>query len=124
MAERLNWSYAAQVEGGPSIDGAGVLEIDAYMKLSVTVPAGGAQAVEVLPAPGAALRFLVIAPTVPSADLTYELDGEAVPLDGPVVLIGTGAVGLFADAVGALEFTNGTGEDARIDILAGRDATP
>jgi hypothetical protein len=124
MAEKLNWSYAAQVESGPSIAGAGVLEVDAYVKLSVTVAAGETQAVEVLPDPGAALQFLVIAPAVPSADLTYELDGDAVPLDGPVVLIGAGAVALFADAVGTLEFTNDTGADARIDILAGRDATP
>jgi hypothetical protein len=33
-------------------------------------------------------------------------------------------VALFADAIGTLEFTNNTGEDVRIDILAGRDATP
>ena len=47
-----------------------------------------------------------------------------IPLDGPHVLIGAGAVALLAATVGTLEFTNGTAEDAEISILAGRDATP
>lgn len=124
MAEKLNWSYAVQAEGGPLIAGAGVLEVDAYVKLSVTIPAGETKEVEILPAPGGALQLLVIAAAKPSADLSYELDGNAVPLDGPHVLIGTGAVALCAGAIGTLAFANDTSEEARIDILAGRDATP
>jgi hypothetical protein len=124
MTERLNWSYATEIEGGPAIAGSGVLEFDAYVKLSVTIAAGDTQDVEVLPGAGGPVQALVIAPATPSEDLSYELDGNPVPLDGPHVLIGAGAVALFADAVGTLSFTNGTAEDARIDILAVRDATP
>jgi hypothetical protein len=124
MAEKLNWSYAVQAEGGPLIAGAGTLEVDAYVKLSVMIPAGETKEVEILPAPGGPLQLLVIAAAKPSIDLSYELDGDAVPLDGPHVLIGPGAVRLCAAAIGTLAFTNDTSEEARIDILAGRDATP
>jgi hypothetical protein len=124
MAERLKWSYAARADGGPSVSGAGTVEVDAYVKASVTVPAGATQAVEILPGSGAPLRLLVIAPSVPSADLTYAAGGADIALDGPHVLVGAGAVALLADPVGTLSFTNGTAADARVDILAGRDATP
>jgi len=124
MTEQVNWSYAVQVAGGPVLAGAGVRAVDGYVKLSLTVPAGGTQSLEVLPGTGGAVQVLVIAPGKPSDKLTYELDGNDVPLDGPHVLIGAGAVSLFAAKVGTLAFTNGTDEDAPIDVLAGRDATP
>ena len=124
MTEQVNWSYAVQVSGGPTLAGAGMRLVDGYMKLSLTVPANGNKSIEVLPDAGAPVRILVIAPAKPSDKLTYKLDGSDVPLDGPHVLIGAGAVSLFAAKVGTLAFANATGEDAAIDILAGRDSTP
>jgi len=59
----------------------------------------------------------------PDAKLTYKVGANDVPLDGPHVLIGAGAVGLLGGAT-SLSFTNKTGADAVIDILVGRDATP
>lgn len=94
------------------------------MKLNVTVPAGTPQAVEILTDEGGALQFLIISPKSPSDSLTYAAGDETVVLDGPHVLIGSGAVSLLAASVGTLTFTNGGSEAAEISILAGRDATP
>jgi hypothetical protein len=124
MAERVTWSYAVQVAGGPTLAGSGAMEVEAYVKLSVVVPASGSLDVEVLPGGGGSVQLLVISPASPSADLSYDVGGETVALDGPHVLIGAGAVGLLAATVGTLEFSNGGAEDAEISILAGRDATP
>ncbi|MBN8452714.1 hypothetical protein [Accumulibacter sp.] len=124
MTEQVNWSYAVQVSGGPTLVGAGMRPVDGYVKLSLTVPAHGTQSIEVMPGAGGAVQVLVIAPAKPSDKLTYQLDGNDVPLDGPHVLIGAGAVSLLAAMVGTLSFDNGTDEDAAIDILAGRDSTP
>jgi hypothetical protein len=124
MPEKLNWSYAAQVVGGPTLAASGALDVEAYLKLTVTVPAGGSLDVEVLPGGGGSVQLLVINPAVPSEDLTYTVGTEEVVLDGPHVLIGAGAVGLLAGTVGTLTFDNAGAEDAEIAILAGRDATP
>lgn len=124
MTERINWSFAAAVTGGPTVSEGGAIDADAYIKLSVMVPTGANQAVEVLPDPGGALQLLIIVPAKPDSKLTYKVDGEDIPLDGPVVMIGTGAVSLLASTVGTLTFTNGTGDDMEISILAARDATP
>ncbi len=124
MPEKLNWSYVAQVVGGPTLAANGALDVEAYLKLTVTVPAGGSLEVEVLPGGGGSVQLLVINPAVPSEDLTYTVGTEEVVLDGPHVLIGAGAVGLLAATVGTLTFLNAGAEDAEVAILAGRDATP
>jgi len=121
MAENINWNFVIQALGGPSVSGAGTIEADAYDKLTITVPDGESQVVNL--APNGDISLLVVNPAVPNADLSYEVDGDAVPLDGPHILIGAGAVGLLGD-ITSLEFTNNTGADAVIGILIGRDATP
>lgn len=124
MPEKLNWSYAAQVVGGPTVSGSGAMEIEAYEKLTVTVPANGTLDVEILPGGGGSLQLLVMNPATPSEDLSYAIGSEYVVLDGPHVLIGAGAVGLLASTIGKLKFKNDSTADVEISILAGRDATP
>ena len=41
MPEQMKWSYSVQAVRGPTVAGNGVLEVDAYLKLNVTVPANG-----------------------------------------------------------------------------------
>lgn len=121
MAEKMNWNYVIQVLNGPSVSGAGSLEVDAYDKFEITVAASASQTVNLVP--GDALSLLVINPKTPSLDLTYAVNGNDVALDGPQVLLGTGAVSLLGGAT-SLSFTNNTVVDAVIEILIGRDATP
>lgn len=124
MPEKVNWSYAARIVGGPTVAASGVMNVEAYLKLTVTVPAGGSLDVEVLPGGGGSAQLLVINPATPSPDLTYTVGAEQVVLDGPHVLIGAGAVALLASTIGTLEFANAGAEDVEVSILAGRDATP
>jgi hypothetical protein len=124
MAEPLKWSFTAQAVRGPAVSGADALELDEYLKSTVTVPANGNLKVEVLPGAGGSAQLLVINPAKPSKDLSYDAGGGKVLLDGPHVLIGAGAVSLLGDPIGTLEFANAGAEDAEVSILAGRDATP
>ena len=124
MPEKLNWSFAARVVGGPTIQRAGDVDVEAYVKLRVTIKKGASQDVEVFPGAGGAAQLLVISPAVPSEKLTYEVGNAKVPLDGPHIMIGSGAVGMLGAKVGTLKFENKTAQDAEIEIIAGRDATP
>ena len=121
MAEKISWNYVSQALNGPSVSAAGELEVDAYDKLAVTIADTTSQQVDLVP--GGTVSLLVINPQTPSEDLTYDVGGTDVPLDGPHVLIGAGAVSLLGGAT-SLTFTNNSGADALIEILIGRDATP
>lgn len=125
MAENLRWNFAIQTTGGPTITGTGEVpaSVDTYHKSSVTVPANGNIDVELLTGTGGKVMLLVISPAKPSDKLTFEANSNDVPLDGPVVLIGSGAASLYGD-VGTIKFKNGGAEDAAVSILAARDATP
>ncbi|SHO44187.1 hypothetical protein [Desulfopila aestuarii] len=121
MPEKINWNVVAQVMKGPSISAAASVEVDAYDKFQITLLDTVTQVVNLVP--GGTISLLVINPKKPDEKLTYDLGGTDVKLDGPHILIGTGAVGLLG-GVTSLSFTNNTGADATIEILIGRDATP
>lgn len=121
MSEKIKLSFVAQVLKGPSVSAAENIEVDAYDKFEVTIPDTVTQAVDLVPA--GTIFLLIISPNSPDENLTYDLSGSPVKLDGPHTLVGTGAVGLLGGAT-SLTFTNSTGADATIEILIGRDATP
>ena len=121
MTEKLIWTVGVQAEAGPQLASAGTMEVEAYDKIGVTVADGATTAVDLGPT-GAEMVCLVVIPAEPNADLTYEVDGNDVPLDAPLVLLG-GAVGLAGNPA-SLTFKNQTGAEAVVEILVGRDATP
>src|SRR5262249_26412146 len=122
MAEQLSWSFSVAAAGGPSVSGADSLAVDAYDRLHVNIPAGGNADVKILPGGSPDVSLLVISPSKPSPDITYDVGGNDVALDGPHVLIGVGAVGLLAANIGTLKFTNAGAADVEIDVLVGRKA--
>jgi hypothetical protein len=121
MAEKISWNFVAQALNGPSVLGKGLLEVDAYDKIKVTITTGATQQVDLVPS--GTVSLLVINPAVPDIKLSYAIGANTIGLDGPHVLIGTGAVSLLGGAT-SLTFTNNTTADATIEILLGRDATP
>lgn len=122
MSETIKWNFVTQVMKGPSVSAAASIDdVDAYDKFDITLEDAGTQAVNLTP--GGATSLLVINPLIPHEDLSYELSGNPIALDGPHVLIGAGAVSLLGGAT-SLTFTNNTGADAVIEILIGRDSTP
>jgi hypothetical protein len=121
MPETIKWNIVTQVLSGPSVSAAASMDVDAYDKFDITIADTITQAVDLVPA--ATISLLVINPQTPDANLSYDLGGTPVALDGPHVLIGEGAVSLLGGAT-SLSFTNSTGAEAVIEILIGRDATP
>ncbi|MBU1059862.1 MAG: hypothetical protein KJ804_16255 [Proteobacteria bacterium] len=122
MPETINWNFVIKVLQGPSISASARIDaIDAYDKFDINLADSVTQAVNLVP--GGNISLLVINPKTPDADLSYDLGGSPVALDGPHVLIGSGAVSLLGGAT-SLTFTNSTGADAVIEILVGRDSTP
>lgn len=93
MTEKLTWNYVAQALNGPNISAAGSIKVDAYDKFEITISDTATQLVNLVP--GGAVSLLAINPKIPDKDLTYELNGSDIKLDGPHVLIGSGAVSLL-----------------------------
>lgn len=123
MPEKITWMLMARVAGGPTLTQTGELDVDGYVKLAVTIP-NGSHDVEILPGAGGPVQVAIISPAAPSSELSYKAGGKDRALDGPHVLIGSGATSLLGDAVGKLTFTNTGPTDAMVSILVGRDSTP
>ncbi len=123
MAEQLIWNVTVRAEGGPQLSAEDTVEVEAYDKLSVDVPTGDADFTVEL-GPGAADRIvcLVILPATPSDDLRYKVGADEIPLDQPTFLFG-GGVALTGNPE-TLTFKNKGAQDAAVEILIGRDATP
>ena len=127
MAEKVNWTFATRVLNGPTVARSGELPVEAYVKIAVTIPQGQTVDVEIFPGGGGSAQLLVIDPSSPSDQLSYKIGSTDVQLDGPHVLIGSGAVRTLAGSSGVistLKVTNRTPADVDLSILAGRDATP
>lgn len=123
MSPKISYSFTANVSDGPSLTASGSMDVEAYSEIEVTVPAGGSVDVDVQPGSGG--QMMVITGS-DYTNLTYEVDGSgtSVTLDGPHVLIGSGAVALLGGTQNSIAFSNGGAEDATVHILVGRDATP
>ena len=126
MTETIVLTISADVALGPKLKESRKLAVDAYDKISVDVPDQQTLDVEVQPGGAGSIQLLVVTSSVYGADLKYTVNADATDhvLDQPHVLVGTGSVGLFGQEPEKLVFDNKTGQDAQIQILVGRDATP
>jgi len=128
VPETINWAFSVAAVDGPRVAGSDALNVDAYDKASVALSAGATDVdVQVQPSTTAGrVRVLVIGSSAYDSGITFSADAGTTDfaLDGPVVLIGTGAVELLADAPQTLRFSNTTTGDVTVDILVGRDPAP
>jgi hypothetical protein len=129
MPETIVLTIAAEVASGPKLTEGRTLTVDAYDKISVTVPDGTSNfEVELQPGSTGSVRLLIVKSSQYGEALKYTVNTGTTDhvLDQPHVLIGTGAVGLFGSEPTKLVFDNalGAGKDAQIQVLIGRDATP
>src|SRR3954451_6479109 len=129
MPESIIFTVAAEVASGPTLKESRTLSVDAYDKISVTVPDGTSNLdVQLQPGGTGSIRLLIIKSSQYGEALKYTVNAGATAhvLDQPHVLTGTGAIGLFGSEPTKFVFDNalGGGKDAQIQILIGRDATP
>ncbi len=139
MTEKITYSINVQVADGPRISESRTLELEAYDKIHLDLSSDATNEVEVNLQPGGEglAKFLVITASCYGDKLTYKVneaadtnnpDPDLIPLDGPQLFAGEGAVDLLASSPTEpptkFFFTNSTGEDVTIQILVARDATP
>ena len=127
MPETIVVTFNADVASGPKLKESRTLALDAYDKLSVTVPDQATNLeVDIQPGGTGSIQLLVVKSSVYGEDLKYTVNAGTSDhvLDQPHVLIGTGSVALYGTEPTKLVFDNTLGEDAQIQILVGRDATP
>jgi len=127
MVEKMSWSARVEVANGPRLSAADVLEIEAYDKVGITLAAGAADVdVDLQPAEAGQVVLLMIKTSARDPAITYSPDAGAtkIPLDAPLILIGTGAISLLGADPKQLQLANGTANDVEVEILVGRDATP
>jgi len=132
MSKVIQWKLNVQVAGGPGISASRSLEVEAYDLISVNVlaitsPPDTDKAVDVQPGEAGQVKFLAITSDRYGEGLTYKVNDAGNPsiaLDQPQVLVGEGAVGLLDPAPTKLFFSTTLSQDASVQILVGRDATP
>lgn len=130
MAETITWNHVVQVGTGVQVSTSQAVPVDAYDVVEVELADGSAD-VEVQVQPGSSpglVKFLAITSSAYHAALTYAVNGAgATPrmLDAPHIFAGPGAIELLdATPPETLFFSNATGADVVVKIVAGRDATP
>ncbi len=126
MPETINWSVTFEAVLGPRVSESGTSTVAAYDKLSVQLAGNAADFdVGVQPsATGGDVELLVLTASSYEADVTFSADAGATEfvLNGPVVLVGSGAVSLLAAAPQTLRFNNPDANPVDIEILVGRQA--
>ena len=127
MSIAINWQFQVAIQGGPVLaTNQPPISVGAYDVIQVNIAAGAANvAVPVQPAAGAGeVLFLVVTSSVYDKNLSYTADGIATTraLDGPHILLGTGAVGFLNSAAAPqkLTFTSAIAHPADVQILVGR----
>lgn len=127
--EKLTYTVSAQLANGPKLASAGTVDVEAYGKFSATIAAGAADLEVALPwGSGGKAAVLLMKPSKPSDTLSYKVNDKSAAssfaLNGPHLLLGTGAVALLDPAPARLFFSNAGTEDLAVEILIGGDATP
>lgn len=123
----INWQFQTTIPGGPAfILNQPALQVDAYDVVTAKITATATNiAVPIQPSSGAGnVLFLIVSAGQYDAKLTYTVDKikNTLTLDGPHMLVGSGAVSLLNSNAPpqTLTFSNGTATDINVQIVVGR----
>jgi hypothetical protein len=132
MSATANYQFLVALTGGPSVKSTGKLTPDAYTSIPFTLAPLAAD-VEIrvdlkVAAGGTPLNDMVVISADKYEGLSYRqavADGP-IPIDAPVTLLGSGAVGLLTAgaAVPSLFFSNSGTIAREVTILLSGDVTP
>jgi hypothetical protein len=116
--EKITWSCAVQVAGGPTLSSSDSMQLAGYEKWRLVIDHNKTGVAKIGDAAGVTL--VAIVPSKASDKLTYKHGGNDVKLDRAQVLAGEGAVQYIKDAFPDLTIDNKTGAEVTVDILVGR----
>ena len=125
MSINLSWAFNVAVPGGPrmSLVNTPEIKVDAYDLVTVTLPASATKvAVNLQPSSTAGdVVLLALESSAYDKTVTYDPGGVTHALDGPVLLVGPGAVGLLGTTPPTkLTFDNGLTKPITVQIFVGR----
>lgn len=125
MTDVVTYEMSLSVAGGPTITADDHFNTEGYEKIEATIPEGSAPTtVNVQPSALTELQAILIT-AERYEDLTFTVDEEVTTktLDGPLMLIGPGNIGMLGATVNDLIFTNADSEDENmVTILVARTA--
>jgi len=116
--EKITWTYAVQIAGGPTVSASDTMELSGYEKWRLVIANNKTGVAKIGAVEGVSL--VAIVPSKASDKLTYKQGGADVKLDRAHVLAGDGAVQFVKDAFPDLTIDNKTGNEVTVDILVGR----
>jgi hypothetical protein len=123
----ITWQFQAAIPGGPAFTiNQPTLQVDACDVASVKVLATTNNiAVPIQPGTGAGdVVFLVVSSSLYDPGINYTVDalGASHVLDGPHILVGSGAVSLLNSAAPPqkLTFNNTLAKDIQVQVVVGR----
>lgn len=124
MPELISWMVSIRARSGPQIMRNGDLPVDAYEKISVTLEHDDEAEVTVAPGKWAGVTGLFVDASTFDEKLTLKLkDGKTIKLDGPLILIGAGAVSVLGDQDAVITLKNATDDTLTVSLLVARDPT-
>jgi hypothetical protein len=123
----ITWQFQATIPKGPAFTlNTPPITIQAYDVVATTIAAGASGfAVKVQPSTTAGdIVFVAVSSDLYDAGLTYKVDSstDVHALDGPLVMLGAGAVGFMNTGAPpqTLTFSSTLGKDANVQIVVGR----
>lgn len=122
MAEKISWMFKMQAVSGPTITAADSLDLETYVKTSVTVNNGTPVNVAFVASP--TLLAVKSSKYKEGANVvSYKVNGAGTDknLDGPLVFIGAGNIKLVDSALASLTFTNPFADPITIEVFSGKD---
>jgi hypothetical protein len=122
MAEKISWTFKMQATGGPTITAADTLDLETYVKTSVTVTNGTPVDVAFVASP----TLLAVTSSKykdGGSVVTYKVNGAGADknLDGPLVFIGADNIKLVDAALASLTFSNPFADPITIEVFSGKD---
>jgi hypothetical protein len=128
MSSNITWQFQATIPGGPALTlKTPDIPFQGYDVVALTIPASTKNVhVDIQPTAGAGdVIFLVVSSSEYDAGVSYKVDDIATShaLDGPHVLLGSGAVNLLHDKASptTLIFDNNLTKEIKVQVVVGRN---
>lgn len=123
----INWQFQATIPGGPAMSiSQPAVNVDAYDVVTATIPKSTSKMdLAIQPSSGSGkVVLLILSSSQYDAGISYTVDAltDNHVLDGPLTLVGTGAIGMLNSAASPqhLIFSNTLTKDINVQVVVGR----